>query len=121
MLASQLARVHGFVGVRLKIGERIRSSIDPNLQRSQEDGRVIIWPKGSEPRSVVAFRSADADKRHHGDVPLPELAGLARDFRESGYSEDQVPEQMRKVFGLSRLVEATRKRFEAAIALSHQR
>lgn len=121
ILASQLARAHGFAGVRLKIGERIRLASDPNLPRSREGRRFVIWPKGSKPRSVVPFRSADADTRRHGDVPLAELAGLARSLRESGCSDNQVLEQMRKTFGLSRLVEATRRRFEAAIVASHER
>lgn len=130
VLASRLARAHGFSVTGAQIRKRIQAIIDPDLLRSKERQknvrtgkereRVIIWPKGQQSESLVTFRASKPGVRSHEDVPLPELAGLARELQQSGYSEENIPVMMRKTFGMSRLMDGARERFGAAVTIGRK-
>jgi hypothetical protein len=55
--------------------------------------------------------------RGHGDVPLCELAGLARTLGAGGAGAEEIVRGMQTHFGLRRLAASTRERFAAAVEL----
>jgi hypothetical protein len=60
-----------------------------------------------------------AGGREHGDIPLPELAGLAEILRRGGLEdEEEIVRGMQDHFNLGRLAASTRERFETAVAMA---
>jgi hypothetical protein len=116
VLVDRIARAHGF----LRSGETVQKIIAASLGRNRfpttKDGeRQIVWPQDATARESAPYRGAGG--RDHGDIPLPELAGLAGTLRTSGLDEDEdVIRGMQEHFGLGRLAASTRERFEAAVA-----
>jgi hypothetical protein len=83
--------------------------------RSRDDDRYIIWPPDAEVVAKTTYRGAGG--RDHGDIPLPELAGLAEVLRAEGLEEqEEIIRGMQEHFGLGRLAGSTRQRFEVASA-----
>lgn len=66
--------------------------------------------------SKATYRGAG--DREHGDIPLPELAGLAEILRGQGLDEREIVRGMQEHFRLGRLAASTRERFERALALA---
>jgi very-short-patch-repair endonuclease len=115
VLIDRIARAHGFQ----RSGETVQKIIRAALGRSRfpatKDGdREIVWPKNVVTGEKIPYRGAGG--REHGDVPLPELAGLADLLRTQGLEDDEdLIRGMQEHFGLGRLAISTRQRFEAAI------
>ena len=115
VLIDRIARAHGFQ----RSGETVQRIIRAALGRSRfpatRDGdREIIWPQNANPGDKAPYRGAG--DREHGDVPLPELAGLADLLRTKGLEDNEdLIRGMQEHFGLGRLAISTRQRFEAAI------
>jgi hypothetical protein len=115
VLIDRIARAHGFQ----RSGETVQRIIRAALGRARfpatrEGDREIIWPQNAAPGARSPYRGAGG--REHGDVPLPELAGLADFLRAQGLEEDEdLIRGMQEHFGLGRLAISTRQRFEAAI------
>jgi hypothetical protein len=116
VLVDRIARAHGFQ----RSGENVQKAIGAALGRdrfaSTRDGdREVIWPKSVVIGSKSTYRGAG--DRDHGDIPLPELAGLAAILRGQGLDEREIVRGMQEHFRLGRLAASTRERFEAAVAL----
>jgi hypothetical protein len=115
VLIDRIARAHGFQ----RSGETVQRIIRAALGRSrfpatQDGDREIIWPQDAAPGTKTPYRRAGG--REHGDIPLPELAGLADFLRTQGLEEDEdLIRGMQEHFGLGRLAISTRQRFEAAL------
>jgi very-short-patch-repair endonuclease len=115
VLIDRIARAHGFQ----RSGETVQKIIRAALGRSRfpatKDGdREIVWPRNAATGDKVPYRAAGG--REHGDVPLPELAGLAGLLRTQGLEDNEdLIRGMQEHFGLGRLAISTRQRFEAAI------
>jgi hypothetical protein len=114
VLIDRISRAHGFQ----RSGETVQKIIRAALGRSRfpttrEGDREIIWPQNATPGAKAPYRGAGG--REHGDVPLPELAGLADVLRKQGLEEDEdIVRGMQEHFALGRLAISTRQRFEAA-------
>lgn len=114
VLVERIARAHGFQ----RSGEVVQRTIWAALGRgrfpSSRDGdRHLIWPADAEVVSKTAYRGAGG--RDHGDIPLPELVGLAEILGAGGLEEEEeIIRGMQEHFGLGRLAASTRERFEAA-------
>ena len=81
---------------------------------TRDGDREIIWPQNATPGTKTPYRGAGG--REHGDVPLPELAGLADVLRTQGLEdEEDLIRGIQEHFDLGRLAISTRQRFEAAI------
>jgi hypothetical protein len=115
-LVERLARAHGFQ----RTGETVQKVVKTALGRgrypvTRDGGRDVIWKSGETVKAVVPYR--DAGERAHGDVPLCELAGLARTLGESGLDPEEIVRAMQTHFGLGRLATPTRERFQAALEM----
>ena len=77
----------------------------------QDDERTLLWAKSDDPSAPVAYREAENGQRDHGDIPLVELASLARTYRAEGADDEDIIRRMAVALGLGKLREATRRRF----------
>ncbi len=121
VLVDRIARAHGL----MRSGNQIRRLISELLsrtgaQRSAEGKRQVIWPVG-QPRSVIhVFRKDPTGRRSHDDVPIEELAAIAAPFIRLRMSDEAVVRKIAEEFGLGRIRETTRVRFEAALQLARE-
>ena len=115
VLIRRIARAHGFGRTGGKIGIAVEKAVDGRFPRSQEGDRPIYWPEGSDPTSLWPFRRSTESERDHADVPLIELASLARRYLEAGADHDETVRLMARDFGLGRLREPTRIRLLSAV------
>ena len=117
VLVRRISRAHGLGRAGRTVRETILSLVDPSCARSEEDGQSVIWRAGDKPIQAVAFRRAAVGVRAHTEIPLAELAGLAR-MVQSRRSGGDLVKVMAAELGLSRLEGATRLRFERAVDLA---
>lgn len=116
VLVNRIARAHGFRRSGNTIHATIMSVVDRRFPRSDDDGRLVLWSLDATSPAVVAYRASP--DRPYTDVPLFELAGLARAYLKLRMTDDEVLRRMGDHFQLGRVREAARLRFEAAIALA---
>ncbi|MET4356419.1 very-short-patch-repair endonuclease [Bradyrhizobium sp. RT9b] len=116
VLVDRIARAHGF----MRSGETVQKIVASSLgrdrfPRTNEGERQILWPRDATATDCAPYRGAGG--RDHGDIPLPELAGLVGMLRSAGFEEEEeIIRGMQEHFGLGRLAASTRERFEAAVA-----
>jgi len=117
LVARRVARAHGLARATGKLLQITREVAGPSFARSTEDGRQILWPS-PEPQTLVRFRNAPKEIRDHLDVPLVELASLAKSLLATGQTTRRAAELMSRGMGLKRMAGTTRSRFEAAAELA---
>jgi very-short-patch-repair endonuclease len=117
VLVNRIARAHGFQRSGNTIQTTIMSVVDRRFPRSNEEDRLVLWPVGANPLSIVTYRASTS--RSYADVPLYELAGLAKAYLKLRMTDGDVLRRMGDHFQLDRVREAARLRFEAAIALAN--
>ena len=120
VMVRRIARAHGFARTGDKIRTAVLKAVDPSFPHSQEAGRSIFWPEDADPDALTPFRRAAAAERDHGDIPLSELASLARGYLNEGADQDEAVRRMAAAFGLGRLREPTRVRLLTAIERARQ-
>jgi very-short-patch-repair endonuclease len=120
LLIRRIARAHGFGRAAGRIREAVLDVIERKFPTSTEDGRKIFWPVGADKSELSPFRMGSLDDRDHADIPLIELATLARQFLATGAEADEVPALIARELGLERLREAARERFEEAASLGQR-
>lgn len=113
VLVERIARAHGFQRSGEVVQKTVWAALGKGRFPSSRDGdRHLIWPVDAEVVSKTSYRGAGG--RDHGDIPLPELAGLAEILRAEGLEEEEeIIRGMQEHFGLGRLAASTRERFEA--------
>ena len=92
VLVNRIARAHGFQRSGNNIHATILSVVDRRFPRSNEDGRLVLWSLDAPPPAVVAYRASP--DRPYTDVPLLELAGLARAYLNLRMTDDEVLRSM---------------------------
>jgi very-short-patch-repair endonuclease len=115
-LAQRVARAHGFQ----RTGRRIRDAVFALVPRgcaiTKESEAAFIWPPSIAPSSWSVFRDPGrGEQRDPADVPIEELAALARRVLHGAADEEAALILMRDACGLAKLRDATRERCEAAI------
>ncbi len=118
VLVTRIARHHGFARSGAQIFDRVDRAVDRRCARTVEDGRTVIWPLQASTTILVPFRGGVPSNRDIGDVPVVEIASVAHSFLAQGMIEDDVLLSMRQFFGLGRLRETSRVRFEAALRMA---
>lgn len=115
VLVRRLARAHGFGRTGDRIQAAVLKAVEPRFLRSAEGDRIVFWPEGTDPNALYPFRRAAGSERDHGDVPLVELASLARYHLANGADQEETLRLMAQEFALGRLHETTRARLVAAV------
>jgi very-short-patch-repair endonuclease len=118
VLVQRLARAHGFQRAAGKIREIVLGVVPESIERTNEDGRIVFWPEDADPGRPFPLRRSEPDVRTHGDIPIHELASLAASLASDEDEEEIVIRLMAERFGLSRIKQGTRARFEAALRLA---
>ena len=118
VLVQRLARAHGFQRAAGKIREIVLGVVPQSIERTNEDGRIVFWPEDADPGRPFPLRKSEPDVRTHGDIPIHELASLAASLASDEDDEEVVIRLMAEKFGLSRIKQGTRARFEAALRLA---
>jgi hypothetical protein len=114
VLVQRIARAHGFARAAGRIRETVLDVVERKFTKSKEDGRAIFWPEGADPKALPSFRAGVLEQRDHPDIPLVELAALARQFIQQGAEPKEAAVMVGQELGLGRLRETARERFEAA-------
>jgi hypothetical protein len=118
LLLSRIARIHGFQKAGATIQKLVRSAVDHQFPRTMEDGREVFWAPGASTEIPVSFRKSSENIRSHADIPIAELASLALPFVHAGMDSGLILRKMTAHFGLTRLRESTRIRFQKAISFA---
>ncbi|CAL8969045.1 ATP-dependent RecD-like DNA helicase [Rhodoplanes serenus] len=119
-VVTRIARAHGFQRNGANIFEAVARAIDRRFARTTEGDRDLVWPAGRTPEKLVPFRKNGQGARTYNDIPLVELASLASPLLARRKDDEEILDHMRNFFGLERLREAARARFEAAIRLARR-
>jgi very-short-patch-repair endonuclease len=114
VLVQRIARAHGFARAAGRIRETVLDVVEGKFPKSKEDSRTIFWPEGADPKVLPLFRAGSLEQRDHPDIPLVELAALAKQFIERGAEPKEAAVMIGQELGLGRLREAARERFEVA-------
>ncbi len=118
VLVHRIARAHGFSRAAGRIRDVVLGAIDPTQPRSRDDDRTLLWAMMYDPSAPVAYREAEPGERDHGDIPLVELASLARIYRAEGADDEEILRRMATTLGLGKLREATRRRFTRCLEVN---
>jgi REase_MTES_1575/Protein of unknown function (DUF3320) len=118
VIITRIARVHGFQRTGSSIQKLVLSAIDRRFPRTTEDGRDVFWCAGAQTGAPVSFRKSASDVRSHNDIPIPELASLALPFVRIRMDDEQVLRKMAEHFGLGRLREVTRIKFQKSVTFA---
>lgn len=118
ILIERVARAHRKDRVGRIIQEIVSAAINKVHPVTMEDGRKVVFFKGADAHQLVPFRKSSADQRAHRDVPLIELASLALPLVAGGLRTPDILTHLAEKFGLARVREQTRQRFEKAIRLA---
>ena len=114
VVVGRISQAHGFGRIGGKIRDAIEASVRPEIVRTLEEGRTLLWPAGSVPGAPVPFRPAEPGERDHGDISLAELAGLALRHAALTANPEEVIRLMAGALGLGRLRDAARMRLHVA-------
>jgi hypothetical protein len=85
---------------------------------THEDGQEVIWPAGADTKVLPSFRPGGS--RHHTQIPLVELANLARHFLGVEIDDEELVRAMQEALSLGRLTTPTRERFLRAIKIARR-
>lgn len=114
VLVQRIARAHGFARAAGRIRETVLDAVERKFPRSMEEGRKLFWPENADKSQFPPFRNSSADVRDHTDIPLVELAALAREYLTAGFEPKEAAVMIARHLNIGRLRETTRERFEMA-------
>ena len=118
MLIERIARAHKKERAGRIIQDVVTGAIAGRHPSISEDGRKVVFHRSMDVMELVAYRPARSDCRSHRDLPLIELASLALPLVRKAKPDTEILAHFARTFGLARLREPTRKRFEAAISIA---
>ena len=116
-LVQAVARMHGFRRSGREIRDRVMSVVPELSAVTTEEAGRFVWPPGLDPAGWDRFRPpAPGGMSDPMDLPLAELAALARQCLRRGLSDEATLVAMRDACGLRRLGETARARCLTALA-----
>jgi hypothetical protein len=111
---------HGFGRAGGRIRDVVLGAVEAGVRRVVEaDGRTVYFAPAIDP-ARVAFRQSDRSVRDVDDIPVMELAGLARVLDVANKFDDDALIAMRDALGVGRVGAPMRERLLAAIRLARQ-
>src|SRR5262249_3185671 len=92
---DRIARAHGFQRSGEVVQKVVGAALGPSRFTTTRDGdREIVWPSKTKISKKMAYRGAGG--RDHGDIPLPELAGLAAVLQTEGLDDEEIVRRMQE-------------------------
>lgn len=116
-LVQRIARAHGFQRAGAQIRDVVLAAVSSQVPRCGDDDRTLYWPEGADTTAIVPYRDSDVADRSYADIPLIELASLAREFLTQGGDADECERRIAKRVGMTTLRDTTRQRFRRAISI----
>jgi Protein of unknown function (DUF4011)/REase_MTES_1575/AAA domain/Protein of unknown function (DUF3320) len=114
LVITRIRSAHGFQRARDQIRDIVTKAIGNRYQTTEEpDGRVVLWPMSQPPQQLSPWRGLGS--RSHVDVPLAELASLAKSCDGLGLDDEEIVRAMQDYLKLGSLRGPTRDRFEEAV------
>jgi very-short-patch-repair endonuclease len=120
VLVARIARAHGFQRSGDRIQRAVSRVVGRKYRKTQDDGRAVVWGENSPQTFLVCYRKSQSEVRSHTDTPIAELASLALPYIRVRLADDDILYRMANHFGLGRLREPTRVRFQSAVNLARQ-
>jgi len=120
VLMQRVARAHGFARTAGRIREVLTAAIPPDVQRTADDGRDLLWAPGADTATPIPYRTSSPDQRDNSDIPLVELASLARASRAASIDDEACLREMATKLGLGKLRATTRARLMSAMDLNQR-
>jgi hypothetical protein len=119
LLVDRISRAHGFQRAKHTIRDIVRSALGRGrYPHKDDDGQELIWPAGADTKVLPSFRPGGS--RHHTQIPLVELANLARHFLGVEIDDEELVRAMQEALSLGRLTTPTRQRFLRAIKIARR-
>ena len=119
LLVDRISRAHSFQRAKHTIREIIRSALGRGrYPHTQDDGQELIWPAEADTKTLCAWRAGGS--RHHNQIPLIEIAGLAHNLLAPEPDDEELVRNIQEAVGLARLTTSTRERFLRAIAIARK-
>jgi very-short-patch-repair endonuclease len=86
VLVARIARAHGFQRSGDRIQKAVSKVVGRKYQKTQDDGRTVVWGENSPETVLVSYRKSQSEVRSHTDTPVAELASLALPYTGPGRS-----------------------------------
>jgi very-short-patch-repair endonuclease len=119
-VVDRIRDAHDFGRAGGRIRDAVLGAIEAGVRRVVEaDGRTVYFAPTVDP-ARVAYRQADRAVRNVDDIPVMELAGLARALDVLNKFNDDAVIAMRDAIGVARVGEPMRKRLMEAITLARK-
>ena len=117
-VVDRIRDAHDFGRAGGRIREAVVGAVDAGVRRVVEgDGRTVYFSATVDP-ARVAYRQSDRSVRDVDDIPVMELAGLARALNVLNMMNDAALIAMREALGVARMGAPMRERLLAAIQLA---
>lgn len=114
-LIQRVGLAHGFQRAGHEIQHRVAASIPRTCRRTNDAAGTFVWPSDMDPADWATFRRpAAGESVDPSEVPIEELTILAKANLQ--HEDEEALIAMRNACGLVRLREASRKRFQEALA-----
>ena len=114
VLVGRISGAHGFHRAKGTIRDVIKSALGRGrFPQTEDDGRELIWPAGAETNALYPWRGLGP--RDHHDIPLVELASLAKPLVAASLDDEIVIRTMQEKLRLARLTTPTRERLRQAV------
>jgi DNA polymerase III delta prime subunit/very-short-patch-repair endonuclease len=122
VLVTRIRDAHGFGRAADRMRQRIMGAVDRQIRRIPEVGsdRVVLCHPATD-LSAIAFRESPSGQRDVEDIPIMELAALARTLDVGNKFDDEAVTALRDAIGGARVGAPMRARFMAAIEMARGR
>lgn len=117
VLVDRVSRAHSFQRAKTAIRDIITFALGRGrFLQTHDDGHVLIWPAGADTNALRVWRGTGS--RGHHEVPLVELASLAKPLVAGSLDDEIVLRAMQEKLHLARLTSSTRERLQRALEIA---
>jgi hypothetical protein len=122
LLVTRIRAAHGFGRAADRMRQRIMGAVHLHLRRVPEVGsdRVVLCSPMAD-LNAIEYRESQPGERDIDDVPIIELAALARTLDVGNKFDDEAVTALRDAIGGARVGTPMRARFMAAIQMARGR
>jgi hypothetical protein len=119
VLASAIAREHGFHRTGGEIRMRVMSALPNGCIVTPDPVGRFVWPENADPDQWLRGKPlASGQVRDATEVTMQELVHLARPHVEAAFDDEAILIILRNACGMARMGDRSRSRCQEAIALA---